>query len=67
MDAADTLGLGPSVKEVERWFLDLGYERTVVGQSLQGRDLVTFRKRFADASSTSITTDSPQPSSHKTI
>lgn len=64
MDAADTLGLGPSVKEVERWFLDLGYERTVVGQSLQGRDLVTFRKRFADASSTSTTTDSPQPSSH---
>ena len=36
MDAADTLGLGPSVKEVERWFLDLGYERTVVGQFASG-------------------------------
>ena len=65
MDAADSLGLGPSVNEVEQWFLGLGYDRTVVGESLQGRELVTFRKRFSDASSSADSAN--PPSNHRTV
>jgi len=61
MDAADSLGLGPSIEEVERWFLGLGYERTVVGKSLQGRELVTFHKRLTADASTN------PPSSRRTV
>ena len=71
MDAADSLGLGPSIQEVEQWFLRLGYDRTVVGESLQGRELVTFRKRFSDASSsagaTTTSGSTNPPSNHRTV
>ena len=71
MDAADSLGLGPSMQEVEQWFLGLGYDRTVVGESLQGRELVTFSKRFSDASSsagaTTTSGSTNPPSNHRTV
>lgn len=62
MGPADSFGLSPTVEEVEKWFLGLGYQRHIVGKSLLGRDLVAFSKRFVDDTTISSTPSSPATS-----
>lgn len=59
MDPADSFGLSPTMEEVEKWFLSLGYQRHIVGKSLLGRDLVAFSRQFVDESSALLTHQSP--------
>ena len=63
MDPADSFGLSPTVEEVEKWFVGLGYKRHLVGKSLMGRDLVAFSRQFIDGTAP----ESPATPTHRPL
>ena len=42
------LGVAPSPSEVDEWLLELGLSRSVVGKSVQGRNLVVYELNFSE-------------------
>lgn len=50
------LGRNPTVDSIDRWFLESNFERSVIGTSVQGRDLVCY---VMERNSTRGTDDDP--------